>query len=110
MVKKMTGRPEKIDIPEFQSEAQEAAWWDEHQSAVEENLMAAMQDGTIQRGTAQRLVQEAQSSKNITIRMPLADPERAQRLSAKKGLGSATFMKQLLHEALEREDRASAQL
>jgi predicted DNA binding CopG/RHH family protein len=67
--------------------------------------MGAMHEGTIGRGTAQRLVREARLSKNITIRMPLADLERARKLSARKGLGYQTFMKMLLHEALVREDR-----
>lgn len=97
-----------VEIPEFESEAQEAAWWDDHKALAEENLFDAMRNGTAQKGTAQRLVQEARLSKNITIRMPLADLERARRISAKKGLGYQTFMKMLLHEALEREDRRLA--
>ncbi len=64
--------------------------------------------GTTIRPAAQRLVREARLSKNITIRMPLADLERARRLLEKKGLGYQTFMKMLLHEALEREDRRLA--
>jgi len=43
-------------------------------------------NGTAQRGTAQRLVRGARQSKNITIRIPNADIERARKLSAKKGL------------------------
>ena len=93
------------EIPEFESEAQEAAWWDDHKEMAEENLLNAMRDGTAGKGTAQRLIKEARLSKNITIRMPLADLERARRLSEKKGLGYQTFMKMLLHEALEREDQ-----
>ena len=106
-----------ITIPEFESEAQEARWWDEHKDLVEENLVAAMRDSTAQRGSAQprnsphngltpmRLVKEARGSKNITIRMPLADLERARQLSARKGLAYQTYIKMLLHEALDREER-----
>jgi predicted DNA binding CopG/RHH family protein len=107
-----------IKIPEFESEAQEARWWDEHKNLVEENLIAAMRDGTAQRGSAQlmrnsphnglapvRPVKEARASKNITIRMPLADLERARLLSARKGLAYQTYIKMLLHEALDREER-----
>ena len=43
------------NIPEFASEEQEALWWDEHKSQVERNLSAAMQNGTAQRRTAQRV-------------------------------------------------------
>jgi predicted DNA binding CopG/RHH family protein len=94
-----------IKVPEFESEAQEARWWNEHKDLVEENLIEAMRDGTAKRGSAQRLVKEARASKNITIRMPLADLERARQLSANKGLAYQTFIKMLLHEALDREER-----
>jgi predicted DNA binding CopG/RHH family protein len=36
--------------------------------------------------------------------MPLADLERARTLSARKGLAYQTYMKMLLHEALDREE------
>ena len=77
--------------PEFPSEEQEALWWDHHKADVEENLGEAIRNGTVQRGTAQRLIGDALASKNITIRMPLADLERARQLSAKKGLAYQTF-------------------
>ena len=95
----------EMKIPEFESETEEARWWDEHRDLVEENLIGAMRDGTAQRGSAQRLVKEARASKNITIRMPLTDLERARQLSARKGLAYQTYIKMLLHEALDREER-----
>jgi predicted DNA binding CopG/RHH family protein len=105
MVKNMAATDRGVKIPEFESEAEEARWWDEHKDLVEENLTAAMRDGTAQRGSAQRLVREARASKNITIRMPLADLERARQFSARKGLAYQTFIKMLLHEALDREEK-----
>ena len=107
----MTDMPSKAErprAPKFANEADEARWWDEHKGMVEENLMQAMRHGTAQRGAAQRLVKEARESKNITIRMPIADIERARKLSAKKGLGYQTLIKMLLHESLEREEKRSA--
>jgi predicted DNA binding CopG/RHH family protein len=50
-------------------------------------------------------VSEARTSKYITIRVPLADLERASRLAAKKGLPYQTFIKMPLHEALDSEER-----
>jgi predicted DNA binding CopG/RHH family protein len=94
-----------VKIPEFESETQEASWWDEHKDMVEENLIAAMREGTAEKGNAQRLAKEARVSKNITIRMPLADLERARQLSARKGLAYQTLIKMLLHEALDREEK-----
>lgn len=45
------------------------------------------------------------NSRNITIRMQEADIERVRRLAEKKGIGYQTYMKILLREALDREDR-----
>jgi predicted DNA binding CopG/RHH family protein len=104
----MPSKAERPKIPNFENEAKEARWWDDHKKMVEENLLQAMRDGTAQRGTAQRLVREARESKNITIRMPIADIERARKLSAKKGLGYQTLIKMLLHESLEREEKRSS--
>ena len=105
LVKDMGATDRGINIPEFESEAQEARWWDEHKDLEEENLIAAMRDDSAQGGNAQTLVKEGRTSKNITIRMPFADLERARRLSARKGLAYHTFIKMLLHEALDREEK-----
>ena len=55
--------------------------------------------------TAQRLVKESRESKNITIRMPLRDIERARLLADRKGIGYQTLIKVLVHEGLAREAR-----
>ena len=94
----------KLVVPKFATEREEAKWWDEHMDIVEENLFEAIKNGTAQRRTPQRLLREIRESKNITIRMPLADLDRARQLSKKKGLGYQTYMKMLLHEALDREE------
>jgi predicted DNA binding CopG/RHH family protein len=94
----------KLIVPKFATEAEEAAWWDNRMDVVEENLVEAVQEGTGGRGTAQRVLRETRELKSITIRMPESDVNRAQRLSAKKGLSSEAYLQSLLHEALEREE------
>ena len=93
----------KLIIPKFATEAEEAKWWDDHMDIVEDNLFEAIRNGTAGTGMPQRLMREARESKNITIRMPIADLDRARKLAEKKGLGYQTYMKMLLHEALDRE-------
>jgi predicted DNA binding CopG/RHH family protein len=95
----------KIKVPKFATEAAEARWWDRRAKTIEKDLVTALRTGTAQRGTARRLVQEARESKNITIRMPVAEIERARTLAEKKGIGYQTYMKMLLREALDRETR-----
>jgi predicted DNA binding CopG/RHH family protein len=108
MVIDMAALIDGAKVPEFETDEQEAQWWDEHKSQVEQNLGAAMRNDTARRGSAQRVVKDARTSKNITIRMPLADLERARRLSSKKGLAYQTYMKMLLHEVLDREEKHGA--
>lgn len=42
----------------------------------------------------------------ITLRLPVEDVARAQRLAARKGLGYQTLVKTLLREALDRAESA----
>lgn len=98
-------------VPKFATEAEEAKWWYDNREMVEEELLKAMQNGTARRGTAQRLTEEARQpkevreSRNITIRMPISDIDRARAMAEKKGIGYQTYMKMLLREALDRESR-----
>jgi predicted DNA binding CopG/RHH family protein len=101
----MDKKKERMRVPRFTTEAEEARWWDRKAKSVEKDLIEALRTGTAQRGTAQRLVREARESKNITIRMPVAEIERARTLAEKKGIGYQTYMKMLLREALDREAR-----
>ena len=105
----MPTKAERIKVPKFASEAEEAKWWDDHQDMVEDNLISAIEDGTATRGTAQRLIKEARESKNITIRMPIAELDRARELAEKKGIGYQTYIKMLLREALDKESRKTRQ-
>ena len=97
----------KLEVPKFATEAEEAKWWDEHMDAVGENLIASLKSGTAHRGGPRRVLQERRESRNITIRMPLTDLQAAQEMAQKKGLPYQTYMKMLLHQALEKERRAS---
>ena len=96
----------KITVPKFGSEAEEAKWWDAHMGDVESNLVEGIRKHTAKRGGPLRAIQERRESKNITIRVALADIERARVLAAGKGIGYQTFMKILLKEALDRESGA----
>jgi hypothetical protein len=51
----MAHKGERIVVPKFKTEAEEAQWWYENREKVENTLMDAMDNGTIRRNTAQRL-------------------------------------------------------
>ena len=96
----MPAKTDRVKVPQFATEPEEAKWWDDHKEMVERNLIQAMRDGTVQRGAAQRLAREARASRNVTIRMAEADLDLARRQAEAKGLPYQTYIKSVLHEDL----------
>jgi hypothetical protein len=74
-------------------------------NVVEANSTSAIRSGTAKTGGPRRVLAELRQSRNITIRLRLDDLERARALAERKGIGYQTYMKMLLHEALERESQ-----
>jgi predicted DNA binding CopG/RHH family protein len=87
-------KPIIVDTPEFQSEAEEAAWWDRHQDLIADLLLKQGRRGAV-------------PTKSVSVRLPVTDIERARKLAEKRGVGYQTVIKTLLHEALKRESRTA---
>jgi predicted DNA binding CopG/RHH family protein len=104
----MAEKGERMVVPKFKTEAEEAQWWYDNREKVEDALISAMDNGTIQRGTAQRLTGGARASRNVTIRMVEADLDLARKQAEEKGLPYQTYIKSVLHEALAKRDRRRA--
>ncbi len=85
----------KIVIPRFRSEKEEAEWWDAHRGVATRLLRQALKRGTVQR--------RAGETRILTMRIAVRDLQAAQRLAHRKGLPYQTYMKMLLHQALEKE-------
>jgi predicted DNA binding CopG/RHH family protein len=85
----------KIVIPKFRSEQQEAQWWDAHPAVATRLLKQALKRGAVQRRPGETRI--------VTMRIPVRDLESAQHLADRKGLPYQTYMKMLLHQALEKE-------
>jgi predicted DNA binding CopG/RHH family protein len=92
----------KYRIPKFMSEKDEAEWWDAHPEVITELFMKARKEGKIK-----RLPVVHGATKPVTIRMPVADIEAAQEIAERQGIPYQTYIKGLLHQALEREKKAS---
>jgi predicted DNA binding CopG/RHH family protein len=90
----------KIVIPRFKSETEEARWWDAHPEVVTALFLKAKKDGRLE-----RLPRIRGATKSVTIRLPIADLETAQEIADQRGLPYQTFIKGLLHQALERENK-----
>jgi len=95
----------KLVVPKCATEKEEAEWWDAHMDIVESNLIEAMRNGTAGRGTAKRLMQEARERERIAL--PNADLERAKKLSRRKKVDLQTYVSELVHKALDREEAAA---
>ena len=96
----------KPNIPKFESEAEEAAWWDKHRDETAQWMEEAAAAGqtTNLAGVLQRARQRAGTTPTVSIRIDPNDITRARSLAAKKGLRYQTYLKMLLHQALEREE------
>jgi predicted DNA binding CopG/RHH family protein len=91
----------KAGIPRFKSEREEAEWWDAHPEVIAELFLKAKKEGKIKRLPVRR-----GATRPVTIRIPIADIEAAQDLAEKRGLPYQTFIKGVLHQALERKRKA----
>ncbi|MGO9255517.1 MAG: hypothetical protein ACLQU1_04345 [Bryobacteraceae bacterium] len=94
----------KLVIPPFKSEGEEAAWWEEHRAAVEADLRAAMREGKTV--SLQDVLAQARRKKEllpVTIRLASEDIATARQLADGKGIGYQTYIKLLLHDALQKE-------
>ena len=92
--------PTSIAIPRFESEREEAQWWDAHPEVVTALFLKAKKEGRLE-----RLPRIRGATKSVTIRMPITDLETAQEIADKRGLPYQAFIKGLLHQALERESK-----
>jgi hypothetical protein len=97
----------KTSIPKFKSEKEEAEWWDQHREETSGWMEKAMASGqaTTLPDILERARQRAGSTPTVSIRIDPDDITRARSLAAKKGLRYQTYLKMLLHEALQREER-----
>ncbi len=95
--------------PPFKTEAQEAEWWAKNQDLIANSFEQAKAAGKLGKGTVARAARgrasEAGPSPTITIRLAKDDLTRARTLAAGKGLRYQTYLKMLLHQALNSEEK-----
>ncbi len=86
----------KLDMPKFATEAEEAAWWPTQEDKLLEIFKNAAENGTLRRGNG-----KVKPSEPITLRMDAEDLKLAKNQAAREGLPYQTYIKSLLHKALE---------
>jgi hypothetical protein len=110
--------PRKSDkIPAFRSEAEEADWYATAagRRQTEREFTRAVKEGTLRRSNGlripksdaeflNRLLQQAKENitRAISIRVPIADLERAKRIAKETGEGYQTVLKRAIRTGLKR--------
>ncbi len=93
----------------FKSETQEAEWWAKNQTLIADRFRQAGAAGKLGKGTVARIARartgHAGASPTITIRLAQDDLTRARTFAAEKGLRYQTYLKMLLHQALNSEEK-----
>jgi hypothetical protein len=97
---------ERIALPAFQSEAEEADWWFENREQHAEAFVQAMAEGRVKRTNLAQRVARARGVP--VIDMEAEDISKAQELAQKKGMEVASYLSLLVHEALEREAKQAS--
>ena len=90
--------------PRFNSESEEAEWWDSHPEYILQQFERAKAEGRLGHGTAMKRLAERQAAKSTTIRLDPTDLSLAKIQAERKGLRYQTYLKMLIHEALNQEE------
>ena len=95
--------------PPFNTEKEEAEWWTKNQNLVADRFEQTNATGKLGKGTVARVAREraiqAGASPTLTIRLAEDNFARARTFTAKKELRYQTYLKMLLHEAPNSEEK-----
>ena len=97
---------EKPEVPQFESEAAEAQWWFDHREETGGWLERAAAEGRTN-NLAGILAKKRTGgvTPTVSIRIDPADLSKARVQAERRGLRYQTYLKMVLHEALQRADR-----
>ena len=97
---------QKPEIPAFNSEREEAEWWDQHRDETTQWMQEALRSK--QTASMAEVLARVQAGENAKVSVGLdpSDLSRLQELAAKKGVACETYLRDLIHEALRRDERA----
>jgi predicted DNA binding CopG/RHH family protein len=84
---------EQVRYPQFTSRQEEAAWYETHRDQLLGDLMR------YGRMVPARIIEK---TRQLIIRIPIADIERAREIGAQKGLPYQTILKQAIRDGLKR--------
>ena len=93
---------DRLEVPKFASEEDEANWWFENRGKLEEEFLEAARTGRLRSGsTALRRAREAANA--LTIHLSDSDLAAIRHLAAQRGQDEDACAASILHRALEAE-------
>jgi hypothetical protein len=100
-------------LADARNNAEEASWFEENQDRLLKLFEQAAKEGALRIGGKSIGITLSKRtgaltkppSRKVMLRIPVDDLERARRLAVSKGLGYQTYMKLLLREGLDREEK-----
>jgi predicted DNA binding CopG/RHH family protein len=101
---------DKLKLPSFSSEAEEAQWWYDHREEVTKSFEKAAARGELRTGSVAKFARQPATgiTPTTTIRLDPQDISRARALAARRGVRYQTYLKMLIHEALATEEKKLA--
>ena len=104
-----------LKIPKFATEAEEAKWWFDNDDKIFVEFQKAANEGRLGHGGIRRLFaekgiafKEPKPTPTTTIRLDPDDIAEARVQAARRGLRYQTYLKMIVHEALETAKKAAA--
>lgn len=88
---------EELKNKTFANEAEEAAWWKANEDALLEDFKKATAEGRVGIGT----VAKRAALRTTTIRLDPEDVAEARVQAGERGLRYQTYLKMIIHEALQ---------
>jgi predicted DNA binding CopG/RHH family protein len=104
----MKHQRKKRMVPTFATEAQEAKWWYKNRKEIDQDVVKAARAGelnVLDRKTLNDRIARSKAAKVVSIRLPESDIELARSQASEKGLPYQTYIKSLLHQALEQQHK-----
>ena len=100
---------DKLNMPKFATEAEEAEWLDSHRDLISKRFRQAHQEGKL-RFVPPASDREKVMLRPVTIRVSEADIALARKQAGQKGLPYQSYIKSLLHEELAAREASPAKV
>ncbi len=95
--------PQKLEVPRFADEAEEARWWFENRDLLSDEFELAAKEGRLGHG---RAVSRALAAREL-LQIDSEDAQRGRRQAASHGMEYPDYLKMILHQALLTHEKSA---